>query len=62
MAAIIEFPTAASIWRRRTAASNEFDHRGGAKIIVFSGVRYSRPEEPVRAIAVAPACKKGVDA
>jgi hypothetical protein len=61
MAAIIEFPTAASIWRRNSVARKEFDHSGGAKIIVFSGVRYSRAERDTRALAVPTASKKGAD-
>jgi hypothetical protein len=62
MAAIIEFPTAASIWRRNTVARKEFDTAGGAKIIVFSGVRYSRTEKDARSVAMPPHSKKGADA
>lgn len=61
MAAVIEFPTAASIWRQRNAARKVVEHRGGAKIIVFSGVRYSRPERLARKFTVAPKGKNGAD-
>ena len=45
MAAIINFPKEATIWRRRRDAKSKFEHSGPGKVLLFSGVQYSRNKQ-----------------
>ncbi len=55
MAAIIEFPKEASIWRQKRASAQPESGATGAKILMFTGVRYAKhqiadtPAEPSEA-------------
>ncbi|MEM7463564.1 MAG: hypothetical protein AAF362_12900 [Pseudomonadota bacterium] len=42
MAAIIEFPKEASIWRQKRASTQPESGTMGAKILMFTGVRYAK--------------------
>ncbi len=42
MAAIIEFPKEALIWRQKRASSQPESGAAGAQILMFTGVRYAK--------------------
>ena len=42
MAAIIEFPKEASIWRQKRTSAQSEPGTTGAKILMFTGVRYAK--------------------
>ncbi|MGI9400910.1 MAG: hypothetical protein ACR2O0_06620 [Rhizobiaceae bacterium] len=42
MAAIIEFPKEASIWRQKRSARSMGSEEPGGKVLLFTGVRYAQ--------------------